>query len=201
MRADDGNDLESLSTRAAAGDQSAFGALVQQTQRTTYPLALRLVRSRADAEDVLQDTYVRVWQGLPKLRDHGATLGWICKIVRNVAVDRIRKQRRQRTDSLDRPVAEGMEALVDHISSDAPGPEAELADAQASDQLRRLVDELKDKHRLVLLLREVDDMSYEEISAAIGVPVGTVESRLHRARKALADKVTRAARARAKESA
>lgn len=199
MRADDGKDLESLATRAAAGDERAFGELVEQTQKTTYPLALRLVRARADAEDVLQESYVRVWRGLPALRDRGATLGWICKIVRNVAVDRIRHQRRRRTASLDQPVAEGMDALVELIASDAPDPEHAVTSARARDELRRLVDELKEKHRIVLLLREVDDMSYEEISAALGIPVGTVESRLHRARKALADKVLRAANARDKE--
>lgn len=193
MRAENnGNDLELLASRAISGDQAAFGKLVERTQRVTYPLALRLVGGQAEAEDVLQDAYIRVWQGLSKLRDRGAVLGWICRIVRNVAVDRVRYEQRRPS---------GGDALIEYIASDDPGPEQAIADAEARGALLDLVDQLKQKHRVVLLLREVDGMSYEEIAAALGCKIGTVESRLHRARKQLADKVKRQMRAQAKESA
>jgi RNA polymerase sigma-70 factor (ECF subfamily) len=195
------NDLESLVARVIAGDRVAFGALVEHTQRVTYPLALRLVRSQADAEDVLQEAYLRVWQGLSGVRDPGAALGWICRIVRNVAIDKVRRQRRRKAESLDRDRGDGMGALVEHIASDAPSPHDELASAQVSAAMRGIVDDLKEKHRVVLLLREVDGMSYEDIAAALGIPIGTVESRLFRARKELVVKVERLSRAQAKESA
>jgi RNA polymerase sigma-70 factor (ECF subfamily) len=197
---DEGTELQELSSRAAAGDQSAFRALVDETHGVAYRLALRMVGSNAEAEDVVQETYVRVWKGLSKIRDHGAVLGWICSVTRNVAVDRIRYQRRRKADSLDREVAEGMGPLVDTIASDDSGPEEAASSEQFRSAVREMVASLKEKHRTVLLLREVDGMSYEELSEALGIPVGTVESRLHRARKELAGKLDRLHKQHARES-
>jgi RNA polymerase sigma-70 factor (ECF subfamily) len=198
----DGNDLSSLATRASRGDREAFAALVQATHGTCYRLALRLLGGdRGEAEDAVQDTYVSAWRALPRLRDPGAVLGWLCRITRNIATDRVRRLQRRRTDSLDREVGEGMGALVDYLADPAAGPEAQTASAEVQAGLREVLDQLKEKHRVILLLREVDGMSYEELAAALGCPVGTVESRLHRARLALAGKLERLLRKQAKEAA
>lgn len=196
----DDPEIHTLSARAAAGDQSAFRQLVDQTHGVVYRLALRMVGSSAEAEDVVQETYVRVWKGLGKIRDHRAALGWICKVTRNVSVDRIRHQKRRKAHSLDREIGEGLGPLIDTIASDDVGPEEAAASEQFRNAVRELVESLKEKHRTVLLLREVDGMSYEELSEALGVPVGTVESRLHRARKELAAKMERLHKKQARES-
>ncbi len=202
MRAlDNVKELESLATRAADGDQAAFRTLVDKTHATSYRLALRMLSNPAEAEDVVQETFVRTWQSLGKLRDKRATLAFICRITRNVATDKLRKRGRRRIESLDAQIGDGIGALVDSIADDGPAPDELVSSAQVQVAVRAVVDQLKDKHRMVLLLREVDGMSYDEISTVLGVPVGTVESRLHRARKELAQKLERLVRAQQKEAA
>lgn len=202
MRAlDNVNELESLASRAASGDQAAFRSLVDKTHAIAYRVALRMLGRPDAAEDVVQETYIRTWQSLVKLRDRRAVLAFICRIARNVATDKLRKLGRRRIDSLDAQLGEGVGALVDSIADDGPTPDELVSSAQVQIAVRAVVDQLKDKHRIVLLLREVDGMSYDEISAVLGVPVGTVESRLHRARKELAQKLERLVRAQQKEAA
>ena len=202
MRAsNDVKELESLVARASSGDKEAFAALVERTHSIAYRLALRLLAGdQAEAEDVVQETYIRVWKGLAKLRDQGAVVGWICKITRNVATDRVRHNKRRRADSLDRNVGAELGPLIDYIASDDPNPEEVTASAQVQAAMATVIGQLKEKHRVVLLLREVDGMSYDELASALGIPLGTVESRLHRARHELAKKLERLLRKHAKES-
>ncbi len=160
----------------------AFRALVHATTPTAYRLALRILRSDADARDAVQETYARAWQGRHRLRDPAAAPGWIYRICRNVSMDRARARARMPAVDLDE----------EQLTGAAPSPEQRLAAAQASQELVRAIDSLKDKHRIVVLLRDVDGMTYEDIATALGVPVGTVESRLHRGRAALAKALRRA---------
>ena len=202
MRSDaHGTDLPSLATRASSGDADAFSVLVRETQHTTYRLALRMSGSESDAADVVQEAYLRAWEGLARLRDHTAILSWLCRIVRNVAADRVRQRVRHPTESLDRTPRGGVGALVEYLAADAPDPEECVASAEARAEIRAAIAELKEKHRVVLLLREVDGMSYAELATALGCPAGTIESRLHRARRELASKLRRRMRRRAREAA
>jgi RNA polymerase sigma-70 factor (ECF subfamily) len=189
MIGDSPNELESLANRSSTGDARAFELLVQKTHRLAYQLALRMLGNREDAEDVLQDSYLRVWSGLPGLRDRGVVLGWICSIIRNVAADRIRRHGRQRR-RIDYSVE--LDRLLEDTAADQPDPEERVADIQHSKTIATALASLRDKHRAVLLLREIDGMSYDEISVALDIPIGTVESRLYRARRELAAKLARA---------
>jgi len=164
--------------------------LVRHTHRLAFQLALRMLGNDQEVDDVLQDAYLRVWQGLPGLRDRGAVLAWICRIVRNVAADRIRQHKRSRAR---RDSSAELAALLEARASELPGPEDRLAWAEQCAAIAAAVSELRPKHRVVLLLREVDDMSYEQIGVALGIPIGTVESRLYRARHQVAAKLRNAA--------
>ena len=183
-----------LSAAAADGDAGAFRELVAVTTTTVYRLALRITGGEAHAQDVVQDTYIRVWQKLSSVRDHMAALAWIYRIARNLATDVVRTRARRPTQSLSTPTGAGLEALGDLLEDDTPSAAEQLSNAEAAAAVLALVDQLKEKHRVVLLLREVDGMSTAEIAAALGCPQGTVESRLHRARQALATKIDRALR-------
>jgi RNA polymerase sigma-70 factor (ECF subfamily) len=178
-----------LSARAARGEQRAFARLVDEYHKTVYRLALRIVQDADAADDVAQETFIRVWQGLPQVRDFQAVRGWICSIARNVSHDRQRTQARQRSVSLDEPTAETNLGRRQAIGDPSPNPESRLVNAQRDRAIQQALASLKEKHRLVLALREMDDMTYDEIATALGCSVGTVESRLHRARKALAKKL------------
>lgn len=173
---------------------------MDQSHKTVYRLALRILGDRAAAEDVVQETYIRTWQGLADVRDPGAAYGWICRVARNVAYDRQRAQYRKPTTSLDASTGASETPLVEQLADEERGPDDQVDAAQVGVAVRAALAELKEKHRLVLTLRELDGMSYEEIAEALGCRIGTVESRLHRARKALATKLKGLALERAKEN-
>lgn len=186
--------LEGLATRAAAGDRAAFEALVEATHATVYRVALRTVGHAADAEDVVQETFIRAYGSLGSLKDAGAVMGWLCSVARNVATDKARSRGRRVVVSLDSTRDEDAAPLLAALADDAPHAEAQLSSAQAKALLQDALAELKETHRVILTLRELDGLSYEEISVALGLAMGTVESRLHRAREALARQLKRAAR-------
>jgi RNA polymerase sigma-70 factor, ECF subfamily len=172
-------DLRLAAERARGGDPAAFREVVGATHGTIFRLAAALVADRDEAADVVQETYIRAWDARGTLRDGAAALGWLCRIARNVAHDRRRSWWSRRAPleaaALDARPAE----------RDPPADEA-LAAAESARAVRRAMAALPEKHRVVLALREVEGLSYEEIAVALGVPIGTVESRLHRARAGLA---------------
>ncbi len=183
--------VEELAREVSMGDRDAFNGLVEATHSTIFRLALRITGSSSNAEDAVQETYVRVWKNIHTLEDSRAAFAWICRIARNVAYDSVRKRSRRSGISLDTPLGEGLSSLHELLESQDKGPESTVVDKDLARGVLQLVNTLKEKHRTVLLLREVDDMSYEEIAEALGCSIGTVESRLFRARKALAGKLKR----------
>jgi RNA polymerase sigma-70 factor (ECF subfamily) len=171
--------LRLAAERTRAGDPAAFREMVRATHGTVFRLAAALVADRDEAADVVQETYIRAWDARGALRDGAAALGWLCRIARNVAHDR----RRSWWSRIRAPLEDA--ALEARPAAGGAADEA-LAAAESARSVRRAMAALPEKHRVVLALREVEGMSYEEIAAALGVPVGTVESRLHRARAGLA---------------
>jgi RNA polymerase sigma-70 factor (ECF subfamily) len=177
-----------LCRRAAAGDRQAFGAWLERTHGVVFALAFRILGSQADAEDVVQDTYTLAWRNLGSLRDPTAHLGWVCSVARHVAIDRLRSRSRHPTQSLDAMTTD-TSAPGGQPVDDRPSAEEVAITAQGRARVVEAMGRLKEKHRLVLVLRDVDGLAYQEIADALGLPVGTVESRLHRARAALALKL------------
>lgn len=184
--------LATLLTRARGGDAGAFRSFVEETTPVVYRLALRTLADEHEAEDAVQETYVRAWQALDRVRDAQAALAWVCRVARNVAADRARARGRRARPAF----GDEEQRWAERLASEAEDPHALLESAEARRFVRGVIDELPEKHRVVLWLREVDQLSTEETAAALGVAVGTVESRLSRARAALAKKVKARARRR-----
>jgi len=190
---DAGGDLAAAAARARAGERAAFRELIELSSPRIYRLALRVVRDPDEADDVVQETYIRAWDRIEELRDPAAVTGWLSRIARNAARDRLRWWKRLRREPFDD--ATGLARLMAEAQTrGARSPDEELASAETSAALARAVAALPERQRVVLLLREVDGMSYEEIAEALGIPIGTVESRLHRGRAALARRLERLAR-------
>jgi RNA polymerase sigma-70 factor (ECF subfamily) len=162
---------DALARLAAQGDREAFRGLVNATQRLVYRVALRWTGDTAAAEDVVQETFARAWLGLARGAPEAAA-PWLCTIARNAAVDRGRARRPEL----------GLGDLPDPGSD----PQRMLEAAERDARVRSAVEALPPRHRAILLLREVDGLSYDELSVALGIRPGTVESRLFRARAALA---------------
>jgi len=182
MRGEDAGSLRIAAERARAGSPDAFRELVERSHETVFRLAAALLGDRDEAADVTQETYVRAWERLGELRDPAAVTGWLCRIARNVARDR----RGSWWARIRAPLDAATERRAAASEPPAPTPHDALEAREAAGAVQRALRLLPEKHRAVLVLREVEGMSYDEIALALGVPVGTVESRLHRARAGLA---------------
>lgn len=180
-----------LAARAARGDSKAFRALLDATSGVVYRVALRTVGDSADAEDVVQETYVRAWQRLPTLKDHGAIVGWLCRIASNIATDKLRarKSRPQVLASDD-----DARVAVERLTNDTPGAESLINSREVSAVVRAAVMDIDERYRVAMLLKDVDGLSAAEIAAALDIPVGTVESRASRGRDQLKQRLTKLVR-------
>lgn len=162
--------------RARAGDTAAFAALVRRHQDRVFSFILRMLDARDEAMELTQDVFVKAWQALPGWRPEARFSTWLLQIARNAALDQLRRRQVVRFA----PLEEGLE-----VADEAPGPEARYASRQRQVQLERALRRLAAEHREILLLREVEDLSYAELAAVLGIAEGTVKSRLARARAAL----------------
>jgi len=173
-----------LVQRCVAGDESASAELVAEHQRTVIQLATNLLGDREEALDLSQDVFLRVFRTLGRFRGHSSLRTWIYRIAVNQARNRHRFwRRRHRADqvSLDQHVA----AHGDSFRGNGPTPDRVLAQKELAARLRDALDRLPFEQRTAIILREVDGLSYTEIAYSLDLAVGTVKSRLTRARQAL----------------
>jgi RNA polymerase sigma-70 factor (ECF subfamily) len=173
---------------AAAGDEAAFETLVLRHQRSLFNLALRLLGDRADAEDAVQEAFLRAYRALPRFRGDALFRTWLTGIAINVCRTRLagaEARRRRVTSSLvQRDPATGEEKALP-VPDQAPNPEAKARAGETRAALERALAALTPEHREVILLREVNGLEYEELAAVLGCALGTVKSRIARARGAL----------------
>ena len=174
-------DLASLE-RARAGDNGAFEALVLRYQARIVNYASAMVHDAGAAEDVAQETFVRAWRGLGRFRGESTFKTWLYRIATNVARTHL-DRRGRRARIADRSLDDEAEPLqAGDVPSPAPDAETALARREAID---RALSELPDELRQALVLRDVEGLDYKEIAGVTGAPIGTVESRIFRARRRL----------------
>ena len=174
-----------LIQRCLAGDETAHTALVFEHHRLVLGLATHLLGDREEALDLSQEVFLRVFRTLHRFRGRSALRTWIFRIVVNQARNRQRWWRRRARSnqvSLDEHVREHGEMV---LGADASTPDRELARKEIATRLKAAIQRLPFEQRTALVLREVEGMRYEEIAFSLGLPVGTVKSRLTRARQAL----------------
>lgn len=173
--------------RAQQGDHEAFRILVERYQGRAYGLALRILRDEEQARDAVQDSFIKVYSSLRRFEGRSSFYTWLYRLVFNQCLDHKRKDKSARhveweeeriaEDQILEPAASGAGGL--------PGPGAELERSELRTELARAIEQLPDDARETLLLREVEGLPYAEIAQALGIPKGTVMSRLHYARKRL----------------
>ena len=175
-----------LVARCAQGDQAACAELVAEHQRMVYQLAFHLLGNRDEALDLSQDVFMRVFRTLPHFRGHSQLRTWIYRIVVNQARNRQRWWRRRHRAS-QVSLDQHLETHAEPSGNPQVAPDNVLAQKRLASQLRRALDALPFDQRSVVVLREIDGLSYDEIAFSLGVTLGTVKSRLTRARRALRD--------------
>lgn len=164
-------------------DHDAFHCLVDFYHKPIYNYAYQMTGNHCDAQDVTQETFLRVYTSIHLFRGNGTLTGWIYRIAGNICIDRARRQSRRPTSSLDVPVGD-ME-MSWQLPDESPGPDVETERQELGRLLRECLLELCVEHRTVVFFHDVRGLTYAEIARIMECPVGTVKSRLSRARARL----------------
>lgn len=166
------------------GDSNAYELLVREYEKNVYNLALRMTGNSEDAYDMSQEAFIKAYNSLSSFRGDSKFSVWLYRIVSNVCLDFLRSRNRRATVSLSVENDEGEEVELD-IADEASSPQALLDRSLTRDAVRRGLQALPPDHREILLLREIQGLSYDEIAETLDLEVGTVKSRIFRARKKL----------------
>ena len=174
---------QNLVERARKGDRDAFAALLERYEKQVYHQALRMVGNPEDAADMTQETFLKAWQGLPSFQGDSAFSTWLYRLTGNTCIDHLRKEKKRRGDaSLDDEERD----FSSYLSDPTPTPQKALEEKELQKAVSEGLAQLSDEHRQVLVLREVNGLSYDEIADVLGLTPGTVKSRIARARLSLA---------------
>lgn len=173
-----------LIIRAKKGDQDAFGQLVLAHQNKVYTLCVHLVNDREEAADLAQEAFLKAWRSLSSFQEASSFATWMHRLTTNVCLDHLRKQSRRQNIS----VAVSLDDEESNWSEPADwsqDPQEQLEREERKRALARALEELPEHHRRMLLMRELSGMSYQEIADALDVDLGTIKSRIARARERL----------------
>lgn len=180
---------QALVERVQAGDQEAYGLLVTKYQRKLMRLISRLVRDPAEVEDVAQETFIKAYRALPNFRGDSAFYTWLYRIGINTAKNWLVANGRRAPTSTEVDSEEAESYEEGDLLRDVDTPERLMMSRQIADTVNAAVDKLPEDLRTAITLREIDGLSYEEIAQLMGCPIGTVRSRIFRAREAIAEKL------------
>lgn len=180
-----------LVAAAKGGDLSAFNELVSRYERKIFRLTMNITRNHEDAEDAMQDAFLKAYAHLKDFEGNSRFYTWLVRIAANEALMKLRK-RRPNQFSLDEPIAgENEELMPREIEDWGPSPEQRYAQSEMQEILNGVIDELEPAFRTVFVLRDVEDLSTEETAKIVGISVPAVKSRLLRARLKLREKLNR----------
>jgi RNA polymerase sigma-70 factor (ECF subfamily) len=175
------DELEHLVGAARLGDRFAFDELVRRTHVDTYTLAFRLTADEEDARDVVQESYLRAWKGLPNFRGDAQFSTWMYRITANTAYSVVKRRRRNRAEPIDAMSDDPIEMHPDLQPEGAAEASAML------DELAAALEQLPPKLRVLVVLKDVYGLSHEEIGDELGISVAAAKVRLHRGRRKLRD--------------
>ncbi|MDP2786904.1 MAG: RNA polymerase sigma factor RpoE [Pseudomonadota bacterium] len=178
-----------LVERVRQGDQRAFGILVEKYQRKLIRLLSRMVRDQHEIEDIAQEAFIKAYRALPQFRGDAAFYTWLYRIAVNTAKNYLATRKRAMPTVSDQAMNDDDEPDERLVAQDNSDPEKELLSKQVAIAINQAVDALPEELRLAITLREIEGLSYEEIADTMACPIGTVRSRIFRAREAISAKL------------
>lgn len=176
-----------LIEKAAGGDVEAFEKIIEEYQNIVYSIALRMSGNETDAFDMAQEVFIKLYRNLSKFDGRSKLSTWIYRVASNTCLDELKKRKRIRdnTKSLNEEFETADDNVVLEIKDTKPLPEEEIENSEIKETLNSAILKLSDQHKEVIILRDIEGFSYEEIADITKNSVGTVKSRLSRARAAL----------------
>ncbi|MBS5576292.1 MAG: RNA polymerase sigma factor [Oscillospiraceae bacterium] len=173
---------EQLIRRAQQGDNGAFEELLLLHQKKVYNLCLRMSANPDDALDLSQEAFLRAWRSLGQYQFEASFSTWLFRLTSNICIDFLRRKKRRQETSLTESYDDSDEGAELSVPDAQPGPEQQAMTNETKIELARAMEQLSPEHREILQLRVIEDLQYEQIADILGVRVGTVKSRLARAR-------------------
>ena len=175
-----------LVEQAQKGDRVAFRKLVERHQRRAFAIAIGLVRDENDARDIVQEAFLRVYRSLERFKGGSSFFTWLYRIVTNLAIDLMRKPARREAELFENPnISEDAEAFPFLARIEGANPLDVVRRREIAERIQTALDALPPYHRAVIIMREVEGMSYQEMAEAMEVSKGTIMSRLFHARQKL----------------
>jgi RNA polymerase sigma factor, sigma-70 family len=184
-------DEADLVAKAKAGDADAFTDLVNQYDRRVFRMAKQITQNDEDAEDVLQETFLKAYSHLEDFQGNSKFYTWLVRIAVNEALMKLRKRRSDKTVPLDEPIDTGEDVVAREVAVWEDNPEQRYSREEMANILDEAVQSLKPAYRTVFVLRDIEEMSIEETAEALDLSISAVKSRLLRARLQLREKLTR----------
>jgi len=170
-----------LVERCLKGDEKAFEQILGKYRRSVFSICMRMVRNRSSAEDLAQEVFIKVFSALGRYDPSYPFSAWLNRITSNLCIDFLRKDR-ERMVSLDRPIGGDEDDLFMQIPSVSAGPDREMESKEMMAVLEDALATMPEHYRIIVILRHQEQRSYEEIADTLGIPLGTVKARIHRAR-------------------
>ena len=186
-----GIDESSLVAQSREGNTSAFAELVRRYEGKIFRLAQHVTQNREDAEDVLQETFMKAYEHLDQFQGNSKFYTWIVRIAVNQALMKLRRRKTGKTVSLDETIDTGEDTVVREIATWDENPEQRFSREEMGEILDSAIQSLEPPYRSVFVLRDIEELSTEETADALGLSIPAVKSRLLRARLQLREKLTR----------
>jgi len=186
-----GIEESALVTQAREGDTTAFAELVRRYEGKIFRLAQHVTQNREDAEDVLQETFMKAYEHLDQFKGDSKFYTWIVRIAVNQALMKLRRRKTDKSVSLDEQIDTGEDTVVREIAAWGENPEESFSREELGEVLDTAIQSLEPLYRSVFVLRDIEELSTEETADALGLSVPAVKSRLLRARLQLREKLTR----------
>lgn len=174
-----------LLSRCKTGDIDAFEQLIENHQKKVFNLALRMIGNHEDASDLAQEVFIKVYKSIRDFKEKASFSTWLYRITTNVCLDEIRKRKNRDLVSLDEDIKFDDNEIRRQVGSDEPGPEVLVERAEIRNVIRNAINRMPVEYKTVIVLRDIQGLSYEEIAAILSCPKGTVKSRINRARQTL----------------
>lgn len=178
-----------LIARCKTGDRGAFDELIRKYERKVYNFAYRLSGNHEDAGDIASETFVRIFNSIGSFRGDASFLTWLFRVITNIYLDERKRQRARPRQSLEEMIELEEATLVRQIEDPLPGPEEAVQAVERTDLLQAAIRALPEYQRVMIVLYHTESRSYEEIAELMQLPIGTVKSRLNRARLTLREKL------------
>ena len=178
-----------LIAKAKQGDMQAFEELILKHEKIVYNVALRMMNHSEDAKDISQEVFLKAYRNIKNFDERSMFSTWLYRITTNTCIDEMRKRKGKQNYSLEEELENEDGSMQRQIADEGDTPEESLMRGEEKGEILQALDTLSEEHRVAIILRDVKGLSYEEISEIIELPMGTVKSRISRARNQLKNEI------------